>query len=73
MPEPEVGMTADLEFKGRNVDKAVERAAKTLQVPVEDLHYEVLSHGSSGIFGTPGPWRTRSLPKRAVTIVWLRG
>ena len=52
-------MTADLEFKGRNVDKAVERAAKTLQVPVEDLHYEVLSHGSSGIFGLAGVKKAR--------------
>lgn len=52
-------MTADLEFKGRNVDKAVERAARTLQVPVEDLHYEVLSHGSSGIFGLAGVKKAR--------------
>lgn len=52
-------MTADLEFKGRNVDKAVELAAKTLQIPAEDIRFEILSHGSSGIFGLAGVKKAR--------------
>lgn len=52
-------MTADLEFTGRNVDKAVRQAAKFLQVPIEALRYEILSHGSSGIFGLAGVKKAR--------------
>lgn len=52
-------MTADLEFKGRNVDKAVALAAKKLQIPVDDLDYEILSHGSTGIFGLAGVKKAR--------------
>jgi len=52
-------MTADLEFKGRNVDKAVELAAKKLRIPVDDLDYEILSHGSTGIFGLAGVKKAR--------------
>jgi spoIIIJ-associated protein len=44
-------MTASLEFKAKNVDKAVEKASGELNVPKKDLKYEVLSYGSSGIFG----------------------
>ena len=44
-------MTASLEFKAKNIDKAVEKASEELNVPKEDLKYEVLSYGSSGIFG----------------------
>lgn len=52
-------MTADLEFRGRNVDKAVEQAAKTLQVAIEDIRYDIISHGSSGIFGLAGVKKAR--------------
>jgi spoIIIJ-associated protein len=44
-------MTASLEFKAKNIDKAVEKASAELNVPKKDLKYEVLSYGSSGIFG----------------------
>ena len=44
-------MTASLEFKAKNIDKAVEKASEELNVPKKDLKYEVLSYGSSGIFG----------------------
>ncbi len=47
-------MPAKLEFKGKNVDKAVEQASAELKMPKEELKYEVLSHGSSGIFGLSG-------------------
>jgi spoIIIJ-associated protein len=44
-------MSASLEFKAKNVDKAVERASAELKMPKEEIKYEVLSYGSSGIFG----------------------
>jgi spoIIIJ-associated protein len=44
-------MSVSLEFKAKNVDKAVEKASAELKMPKEELKYEVLSHGSSGIFG----------------------
>jgi spoIIIJ-associated protein len=44
-------MSAKLEFKAKNVDKAVELASAELNLPKDELKYEVLSYGSSGIFG----------------------
>lgn len=44
-------MTASLEFKAKNIDKALEKACAQLNVPKKNLKYEVLSYGSSGIFG----------------------
>lgn len=44
-------MSASLEFKAKNVEKAIEIASLELNMPKEDLKYEVLSYGSSGIFG----------------------
>lgn len=52
-------MTADLEFTGRNVRKAVQQAAKKLQIPIEDIRYDILSHGSTGIFGLAGVKKAR--------------
>ena len=52
-------MSAKLEFKAKNLDKAVERASAELKLPKEDLKYEVLSHGSSGIFGLSGTKRAK--------------
>ncbi len=42
------------EFQGKNVDKALEKASAELNVPVEKLNYEIISYGSSGIFGLVG-------------------
>jgi spoIIIJ-associated protein len=47
-------MSAKLEFKAKNVDKAVERACAELKLSKNELKYEVLSYGSSGIFGLSG-------------------
>jgi spoIIIJ-associated protein len=44
-------MTAEKEFEGKTVKKAVQLAAKTLGIPDADVKYDVLSHGSTGIFG----------------------
>jgi spoIIIJ-associated protein len=44
-------MTAELEFTGRNIQKAVQLAAKTFGIRDKDVKYEIISHGSTGIFG----------------------
>ena len=44
-------MTAEKDFEGKTVQKAVRLAAKTLGIPDEDVKYDILSHGSTGIFG----------------------
>ena len=52
-------MTADLEFTGRNVQKAVQLAAKTLGIHDKDVKYKIISHGSTGIFGLAGIKKAR--------------
>ena len=44
-------MTAEKEFEGKTVQKAVHLAAKALGIPDADLKYDIVSHGSTGIFG----------------------
>jgi len=47
-------MAVSLEFKAKNVEKAIEKASKELNLPKKEIKYEVLSYGSSGIFGLAG-------------------
>lgn len=47
-------MSPFLEFEGKGVDKAVEKACKKLNTPKDRLKYDVISYGSSGIFGLVG-------------------
>ncbi len=42
------------EFAGKDVDKAVEKACSALGLSKNDLNYEVISQGTSGIFGIVG-------------------
>ncbi len=61
-------MPAVLEFKAKNVDKAVEKACAELNLPKEKIKYEVLSYGSSGIFGLSGTKKAKirvKLPKES--------
>jgi len=44
-------MKSGIEFEGKNVKKAVEKASEELQIPVGKIKYDVISNGSSGIFG----------------------
>jgi spoIIIJ-associated protein len=44
-------MTTSMEFEGRNLDKAVEKACSKLNIPRDRLIYDVISQGSTGIFG----------------------
>jgi len=47
-------MRAKNEFQGKNVKAAIAKACKKLRQKEEELQYEILSHGSSGIFGLAG-------------------
>jgi spoIIIJ-associated protein len=48
------GLAPDMEFEDKNLKAAIKKAAKYLKVPEEKLKYEVLSYGSTGIFGLVG-------------------
>ena len=52
-------MTTSFEFKGKNVEKALEKASEKFDIPKEQLQYEILSYGSSGIFGLAGTKKAR--------------
>ncbi|GAB6096315.1 hypothetical protein JCM14469_25680 [Desulfatiferula olefinivorans] len=43
-------MNSCKEFEGKNVDQAVELACQTLNITKNQLKYDILSNGSSGIF-----------------------
>jgi len=47
-------MTEYTEFEGKNVDKALEKASQELNQTIDQLQYDVVSYGSSGIFGLVG-------------------
>jgi spoIIIJ-associated protein len=55
------------EFEAKAVDQAVEKAAATLNIPKDKLKYNVISHGSSGIFGLVGAKKAKisvTLPEK---------
>ncbi len=47
-------MRSFLDFEGKSVEKAVQLACNELNISVEKLKYDIISHGSSGIFGLVG-------------------
>ena len=48
-----------MEFKGKNVEKALEKASAKLKIPKNEISYDILSYGSSGIFGLAGTKKAR--------------
>ncbi|MBS3809095.1 MAG: Jag N-terminal domain-containing protein [Desulfobacterales bacterium] len=54
------------DFEEKSVDKAVEKASNELGIAGDQLKYDIISHGSSGIFGLVGS-------KKAVIRVVLPG
>ncbi|MFZ3048632.1 MAG: RNA-binding cell elongation regulator Jag/EloR [Desulfatirhabdiaceae bacterium] len=52
-------MTPWLDFEGKNLEKALQAAAENLSTNKEDLKYDILSYGSSGIFGIVGVKKAR--------------
>lgn len=62
-------MTSGQEFEEKNVALAVEKACRELNISKEELKYDVLSYGSSGIFGLVGSKKAKirvTLPKEHV-------
>ena len=47
-------MSAFIDFEDKSVDKAIEKACKELNIVRDQLKYDIISHGSSGIFGIVG-------------------
>jgi spoIIIJ-associated protein len=47
-------MSEYIEFEGKNVEKALEKAGQEMKRNVAELEYDVVSYGSSGIFGFVG-------------------
>ncbi len=56
-------MSQNIEFVGKNVDKALEKASSELNMPIEKLKYDVVSYGSSGIFGLVGAKKAKIIVK----------
>lgn len=66
-------MSEFIDFEDKSVDKAIEKACKELSVTREKLKYDIISYGSSGIFGLVGtkkalirvtpPGKRRAKPK----------
>ena len=52
-------MTAYLDFEDKSVEKAVKKASQKLSISESKLKYEVVSYGSSGIFGLAGARRAK--------------
>jgi spoIIIJ-associated protein len=48
-----------LEFEGKNVQKALDKASEELNIDKDQLEYDILSYGSSGIFGLAGAKKAR--------------
>ncbi len=48
-----------MEFKGKNIEKALEKASAKLKIPKNEIKYDILSYGSSGIFGLAGTKKAR--------------
>lgn len=59
-------MSPSLEFEDKNVEMAVKKACEELDIPKEKLKHDVISYGSTGIFGLVGTKKARirvTLPK----------
>jgi spoIIIJ-associated protein len=52
---------SSFEYEGKKVDKAVKKACEELNLTQDEIKYEVLSYGSSGIFGLVGAKKARIL------------
>jgi len=47
-------MSPVLEFESKSVERAIQKAIQKLNIPANKLEYDVISHGSTGIFGLVG-------------------
>jgi spoIIIJ-associated protein len=64
-------MSLSLEFEDKNVEMAVRKACEELNIPREKLRHDVISYGSTGIFGLVGTKKARIrviLPKTSKDV-----
>ena len=54
-------MSPSLEFEGKDVEQAVKNACEALNIPREKLKHDVISYGSTGIFGLVGAKKAKIL------------
>lgn len=47
-------MSPVLEFESKSVEKAIQKASQKLNIPANKLEHDIISHGSTGIFGLVG-------------------
>ena len=52
-------MASIVEFEGKTVERAVKEASEKLKIPARKLKHDVISYGSSGIFGLVGAKRAK--------------
>ena len=52
-------MTSDYEFEGKTKEEALKKASEKLGLSEDQLEFEVLSYGSTGIFGLVGVKKAR--------------
>jgi len=52
-------MPSPMEFEARSIEKALKKAARALTCSQEELKYEIVSYGSTGIFGLVGAKKAR--------------
>jgi spoIIIJ-associated protein len=52
-------MSPSFEFEDKSVEKAVQKACEELNIPKKDLKHDVISYGSTGIFGLVGTKKAR--------------
>jgi spoIIIJ-associated protein len=65
-------MTSRLEFDGKNVEIAIKKACDKLKIKEEKLKYDVISYGSTGIFGLVGTKKAKirvTSPKHLKTLI----
>ena len=65
-------MSHRVEFEDKNVEMAVKKACEELNIPREKLKHDVISYGSTGIFGLVGTKKARirvTLPEPSAKIV----
>jgi spoIIIJ-associated protein len=52
---------SSFKFEGKNIEKAVKKASEELNLAVDEIDYEVISRGSTGIFGLAGVKKAKIL------------
>lgn len=47
------------EFEGKTAEEAINNASRELDIPAENLHFDIIEPGSAGIFGLVGTRKTK--------------